>query len=210
MNDKSLKDLLTEQLDHRNLDPKKLAQATNIPEKYLESLLGGDYKKLPAAPYVRGYLDRVAAALNLNNEELWEVYQKEVSLKKSGPSDLLPFNRFAMRSIKKRTILIAALIALLIIYLLLNASRLFGSPSLEIINPPSATLVVFDPVFTIIGEINPQAKLLINGEEILIDRDGQFQKGYNLQPGLNLIEFSAKKFLGKETKVVKQIIYQPQ
>ena len=42
-----------------------------------------------------------------------------------------------------------------------------------------------------------------------MESDGKFLKDYNLQPGTNEIEIKAKRFLGKEIKVVREIIYQP-
>ena len=51
--------------------------------------------------------------------------------------------------------------------------------------------------------------MTINGNEIFIEDGGKFSKDYNLQPGINEIEIKAKRFLGKEIKVVKEVIYQP-
>ncbi|OGY62435.1 MAG: hypothetical protein A2745_03105 [Candidatus Harrisonbacteria bacterium RIFCSPHIGHO2_01_FULL_44_13] len=210
METKLLKDLINEQLEIKGLNLERLAQATNIPLRYLESLVRGDYKKLPAALYVRNYLNKIAMILNLNNEELWQFYQRETLPEKSGPTDVLPFNRFALKSIKKRIIIVAAAIILVILYLLLNAGRLLGSPELEIANPTSPTVVVSESTIALAGRTDSDDKLLINDEEVYIDKNGQFQKDYNLQPGLNTVAFSVKRFLGKETKIVRQIIYQPQ
>ena len=84
-----------------------------------------------------------------------------------------------------------------------------GRPVITIESPLSATLVTSFPSYDFIGKMDDRDKLFINGEEVYVDKNGQFQKNYNLQPGLNTFEITAKRFLGQETKVVKQIIYQP-
>jgi len=38
----------------------------------------------------------------------------------------------------------------------------------------------------------------------------KFGNDFALQPGLNTVEFKAKRLLGKEVTIIKQIIYQPQ
>ena len=63
--------------------------------------------------------------------------------------------------------------------------------------------------FQITGQLEQRDKLMINNEEIFIDPTGQFSKEYNLQPGLNIIEFKAKRLLGREVIVTKRILYEP-
>lgn len=206
--DKPLQELLKEQVTIKGYNVERLTRVTGIPERYLEGLLSGDYSKLPPAPYVRGYLMAIAPLLDLNAEELWEEYKKEEWLKKSGALDKLPTNRFAIKSISKKKIVAAIFGILLIIYLGWNIGHLLGKPKLEIINPSLETITTEESTIKLIGYINPADKLLINTEEIVTDSNGLFTKDYSLQAGLNTIEFLAKRFLGKETKVVKQIIYQ--
>jgi hypothetical protein len=208
---KSLKDLLAERADAKGLNLEKLFQATEVPKHYLEAIFKGDWKKLPASPYARGYFKKLAPLLNLEPAEIWDLYENETDLvRASGAGDRLPENRFA---IKRKSYAWAwpALAAVLIIgYLSLNLDRLLGRPELSVDSPLSASLVTAIPAFTISGKAGSQDKLFINNEEVFVEKSGEFQKNYSLQPGLNTFEIMAKRFLGRETKVVKQIIYQPQ
>jgi len=206
--DKPLHELLKEQFAIKGYNIERLTRITGIPERYIEGLINGDYNKLPPAPYVRGYLLAIAPLLDLNAEGLWEEYKKEEGLKSSGASDKLPTNRFAIKSISKKKIIGAIFGILLVSYLGWNIGHLLGKPKLDIINPAPSTITTEKSTIKLVGYINPADKLLINAEEVVVDSNGLFTKDYNLQAGLNTVEFLAKRFLGKETKVVKQIMYQ--
>ncbi len=206
---KDFKTLISEAIGHRNINLERLSQITNIPSRYLEAIQNLDTGKLPAAPYVRGYLKKIAAALNLNSAELWQLYEKELAPKSSGAFDKLPINRFAIQSLGKKGILVGLIVLFALVYILINAGNLFGAPPLAITNPAAATLMAAEPVIVLEGKFDPKDKLTINDEERLGDAQGNFSIPFNLQPGLNTVEFKVKRFLGKETVITKQVLYQP-
>lgn len=204
--DKSLKETIEEQLSIKGFSLERIAEITDIPLRYLEALIQGNTKKLPAAPYVRGYLFKIGKILDFDGNELWEAYKKESGIKSSGPEDRLPSNRFAIKSINKKYIVIALIIILLVGYLIWQAPRWLGQPPLTVYPMEEKTS---EPEVVISGKIEPRDKLTINSEEILVDSKGNFSKNYNLQEGPNTIEVKVKRFLGRETKIVRQIEYQP-
>jgi len=208
-NVKNLKDILSEHLELKGLNFLRLQQLTGIPERYLEALLKGNFEKMPAAPYTRGYLMKIAEIFNLNGEELWQQYKRETEIKSSGLSDRLPENRFAIQSIKKEWLVMGIVIIGLIIYLSFNLPRIFGKPSLTILIPRAEISFSNQPTITVIGKISPSDVLKINKQNIPVDKTGRFEKTYNLLPGLNIFEFTAKRLLGKEIKIARQVIYQP-
>lgn len=206
---KNLTETFQEALGLRGLNIEKLAELTDIPEMYLLALRDADFSKLPAAPYVRGYLMKIADVLRIDGETLWQTYKNE-NIKTSGAKDKLPSNRFLIKPLKKKTFVFGFIAIFVIIYLIGRVDNFLGTPKLEIINPAFPTVVVKEPNMKLIGETDSQNKLTINNEEIFIGKDGRFEKEISLQPGVNIVEFKAKKLLGKETKVVRQIMYQPQ
>lgn len=210
----SLSELISEALELRSLDVKKLAELTDIPVHYLAALTAGDLKKLPAVPYVRGYLMRIAEALRMDANLLLGAYRQEIlsqSLKTSGPEDKLPVNRFTLkRSSWKRNFLVVGIILVLaVVYLIWRVDDFLGTPQIEVASPSVDNLIVNSPSIKLAGEISPQDKLTINGEETLAEKSGRFEKDLPLQAGINTIEFKVKRFLGKEVKITRQVIYQP-
>lgn len=209
MEQKSLKDLISERLDVKGFNLEKAFQATGVPKHFLESILKGEWHKLPPAPYAKGYFKKLESLLEFEPNSLWSFYQNETDVKVSGAEDRLPENRFAIKKRGSKWAWPSIATAIIIIYLFFNASRLLGVPKLDITNPPVATVITYLPNFTFTGEIDSSDKLSINGEEVYVDKSGKFQEDYKLQPGLNTFEFVSKKFLGKEARVVKQVVYQP-
>lgn len=210
---KNLSELITETLELRNLDVKKLSELTDIPTYYLTALIDGELSKLPAAPYIRGYLIKIAEILRIDSDVFLRAYKQEISLrplKTSGPEDKLPFNRYALKPLHRKTAIIVGIILLLAIaYFFWRIDDFLGTPQIEIISPASDNFIVNIPSIKLLGRVELRDKLTINNEEILADKTGYFEKDFPLQVGINTIEFKIKRFLGKEVKVLRQVIYQP-
>ena len=212
---KSLREIFNEALKLRNLDVKKLSEMTDIPIHYLSAFSSGDPKRLPASPYVRGYLAKIADILKIDIDSLLEAYKQETLLwpaKSSGPEDKLPLNRFALKSKRKIAIVSVSITGILVIliFLAFQFSGFLGNPQIEITSPAENNIVVNSSIIKLSGITNPKDKLMINNEEVLAESDGRFEKNFSLQPGPNAVEFKIKKFLGKEITVIKIITYQPE
>lgn len=203
--------MLTEILQDKNINLAKLSELTGISGRYLEALIEEKYEKLPASPYVRSYLFKIAEVLNADGQKLWEEYQKNSQLKKSGVNDRLPLNRYQPQPGNKKIVLLLIIIILLLGYLIFRFRSFLGQPSLTLFGQlaNSANLVVSIPLIKIEGQIKTGDQLTINKEKIYVDENGYFQKNFLLQPGLNVAQFQIKKFLGRETLITKQILYLP-
>ncbi len=196
-------------MDARGLNLEKIFLLTNIPRHYLENILAGEWHKLPAAPYARGYFKKIETTLECQSEELWDRYKEEAEIKSSGSSDKLPENRFALRGNPQKWLWIGVVALFAAIYLGVNAYELIGLPTLEINNPLSATVISILPQYEISGKIESRDKVFVNNEEVVADQNGNFAASYSLQSGLNTFEIAARRFLGREARVVRQIIYRP-
>jgi len=93
-------------------------------------------------------------------------------------------------------------------YIGFQAKNFLGVPQIEISNPDSSEITFTDQSsVTVEGKINSRDKLFINGENVVPDEGGYFKKEVLLEPGLNTIEFTVSRFLGRETKVKRQVNY---
>jgi hypothetical protein len=209
---KTFSQILIEAMQRYDFNVEKLARLTGISERFLEALINENYKELPSAPYVRGYLREIGKLLSLNGDELWKVYLKgRTEIKSSGEKDKLPSNRFATSSPfwGRSTIIVLLLIIIIAGYLVVRGGSILGQPALEIIKPKQDSLVTNEADFLIQGKTDSFAILTLNGERIYPDKDGNFETKVRLQNGLNTFEFKVKKLLGRERVIVRQIIYQP-
>lgn len=207
MEQKPLKDFIIESAEAKGLNLEKLYFLTGVPKHYLDAIFRADWKKLPAAPYARGYFKKLESVLGLANDQLWQIYKEEIEPRTSGPTDRLPDNRFAIKVKRRWSVWLGLLILLGGVYVAWNFDRFLGIPNIEVTDPLSATMISLFPDYTLIGDIDPQDKLYINSEEVYVDQNGRFEKSFRLTPGMNNFELLVKRFLGQETKVAKQIIY---
>ena len=180
---------------------------TGIPDRYIEMLLEGDTSKLPPAPYVHGYIAKLSGILNFDKDTMWRLYQKESSLTKSGRDDLLPKNRFAVRSISRGWTLAGFIIVACVLFGGYNIYGIIASPELVITIPASDNSTVAQETILLQGKTDPAYIVTVNGSEVYVGKDGLFQKEIQLQEGINSVEFVVRKFLGKEARIVRNILY---
>jgi lambda repressor-like predicted transcriptional regulator len=206
---KNLANLILEALKLKGLNLDKLSQLTGVSERSLALILEERFDKLPSAPYVHGYLVKIAEILNLDGQKLWQEYLKNnAEIRRSGQEDTLPLNRFAIPKLNKKIIAAAGAVIIVLIFVIFRLPALFGQPELKISNIKDNPTVVQEANFIIRGIMNPADELTVNGEIVYPDKDGNFEKNILLQSGFNNIIFQTKKLLGKTYTVTKQIFYQ--
>jgi len=95
-----------------------------------------------------------------------------------------------------RIILAVAFALFFVSYLALEVHAFTKSPELKIIS------IEEDGLNTVItGEASRQARVFLNGEEILLDPNGFFSLELNLPLGESVLNFKAVSRLGKESNV---------
>jgi len=203
--EKNISETLEELLNDRRVSIDKLADATDVPKRFIVSLINGESDQLPARPYVRGYLFKIAEALKVDPQILWQSYRASANLSTSGNKDMLPSNRFAFKKIRTNR-LVGFLIAVVILsFLGVRFNDILGRPTLDVDLPESTS----QETITVSGAVLPRDSLTLNDEVIYPNEEGLFEKRVQLEPGLNTLEFQIKRYLGKETTIVKQVFYQP-
>jgi len=204
--EKSLQTIFEETLEQKNLNHDKLANLTSIPRRYIIAIQNLELSMLPSSPYVRGYLKKICDVLDLNFNDIWKIYEKELRHKSSGAFDTLPTNRFAIHKINKKSLAGTLILAVLLIFIISNFNDFFAKPYLNIENPKEAITTTSEPEIDLIGSIDPKNKLTINDREVVTDINGNFESIYELQTGLNTINFKVKKIFGKENSEIKQVM----
>lgn len=203
----SLKELLREHIELKGLTPKKIADMTGIPDRYIEMLLEGDTSKLPPAPYVHGYIAKLSGILNFDKDTMWRLYQKESPLTKSGRDDRLPNNRFALHSISRGWAALGFVLVAVVLFGGYNIYGIVAAPELIITVPASEGSTVAQETILLQGKTDPAYVVTVNGSEVYVGKDGLFKKEIQLQEGINSVEFIVRKFLGKETHIIRHIVY---
>ena len=206
MEEKSLQTIFEETLEQKNLSHDKLANITAIPRRYIIAIQNLELNVLPSSPYVRGYLKKICEVLDLDFDNIWKIYELELRHKTSGAFDKLPINRFAIHSINKKSVAGGAIAIVLIIFFITNFNSFFAKPDLNIENPKEAITTTSESAIDLLGSIDPKDKLTINDKEVVTDPNGNFESIYELQMGLNTINFKVKKIFGKENSEIRQVM----
>ncbi len=196
-------------IEEHGLSAEKISALTGIPGTYISGILSGDPKRLPSAPYVRGYLAKIGDLIGEDGQALWSAYKEEHSLKSSGTYDRLPSNRFASKPSVPLSIAVGVVVLALLSCLAYWGIKAIRAPQISIYGPEDNFVANASSV-VLSGKINADDKLLINNEEIAPEKTGGFEKEFLLEAGVNTFEFRIKRFLGKESKVVRRVIYQPE
>ncbi len=187
----------------------EVSRTTKIRLEYLEYLEAGNYQKLPADVYVRGFLKSYADFLLLDERILIKLYEKEKGIKKNlekGKND-------SQKKIKKKAINISififtpkkiilflalALVAFIFFYLYREVGSLTNTPQLVILSPENNSKIGENSVL-LIGKTDKDARILINDQLVLVDDNGKFQENIAMQQGINVIHVRAVNKFQKET-----------
>ncbi len=202
---RNITELLNEFMKERNVTADRLADVTDIPKRFIVSLMEGDFDQLPARPYVRGYLHKIADALGVDPHILWQSYRVTSDFHSSGEFDRLPTNRFAFKKIRASR-LVAILFAVVVLaFVGFRFNDILGRPTIDVVFPETTS----EETITVYGSVQAGDRLTLNREVIYPNEEGSFEKRVQLEPGLNTLEFQIKRYLGQETTVIKQVFYQP-
>lgn len=115
--------LLSEKRIQQGLEIEQVARETNIARHYLEALENDNYDIFPGEPYVIGFLRNYCDHLNLNADEIVNLY-KQIKIQETNvPTDaLLPPKRFLFTRRNKvvLTVILAFLLASVLLFFVIS------------------------------------------------------------------------------------------
>lgn len=175
----------------------EISKATKIQAKYLEYLEEGQYEKLPAEVYVRGFLRSYARCLNIDEQTLVKLYERERNIqsnlgrpvfKKTFYPKNFNISSFVITPRSLAIAMIFLLVAGSFFYLYREFQSFAGEPRLVILNPPiDTTTIVETNEITVEGKTDKGARVSINNQPVFVGSDGEFSGKLILQPGTNTI-----------------------
>ena len=193
----------------------EVSRQINVSVKYLEAIEIGQYDQLPGEVYAKNFLKVYARFLGRDCQEYLKQYQSEHKLfRKTKSSQTADFSQ-PVKRVSRLNLLVtprivrSAIVLLLVVaclgYLGLKVKAIVTPPAL-VVEQPADNLVTDQNFIEIIGQVEPETVLEINGQQVLIDESSHFAETIDLQPGVNIIEIAATKRHGKQTKVYRQVV----
>ncbi|HPD07803.1 hypothetical protein KBI31_00655 [Patescibacteria group bacterium] len=104
-----------------------------------------------------------------------------------------------------RNILVALLIITIVIYIIFSLKKIFSPPRLKIISPQD-NIATTERQILLSGQTDPEVQIDVNGEIIISDESGYFNRPINLHLGTNYLNIKAIKQYGGQTEITRQII----
>jgi len=185
----------------------EISRATRIQVKYLEYLENGEYHKLPADVYVRGFLRSYAHYLNIDEQAFINLYERErhiqVNLNQETEKKTFNVKNLSISSfvITPRSIVVVMIFLLVggaFFYLFREFQAFAGAPRLIILSPAERTTIIETNEIIVQGKTDKGARVSINNQSVFVGSAGEFSDKLTLQSGLNTVTIVAINRFDKE------------
>lgn len=186
----------------------EVAKHTKIQMKYLEYLENGEYEKLPAEVYVRGFVRSYASFLGTDEGSLMKMYERENNIQRNLKKEhfqkqqerVFNFPRFI---VTPAMFVVTGIVIVAFggfVYLYREFQSFASVPQLLVFEPSDGQIITAHDVY-VRGKTEKDANVAINGQPVLVRESGDFYEQVQLQSGLNMFTVVAiNKF--KKEKVV--------
>lgn len=193
----------------KNLTFEEIEKATKIRSKFLENLEENNYKNLPPATFVKGFIRNYGQYLGLDPYQLLAIYRRQFNEKSNKVflEKKEEKSRFVITPNIVLTFMIALIISVFLFYLF-NEYRIYKSSPVIVISSPDEFQVITTNSAEIKGRTQPESSLTINGQKIEVSSDGSFSEEVALLPGTNIITIQATNRFGKMTEVKRNVKFQ--
>jgi hypothetical protein len=216
----TLGDVLRTAREARFIDLARVERDTKIKARYLAALEHGEYRELPGAVYVKGFLRNYGLYLGLEPQRLLEMYRAEQgggSAERTRraavpqPRRIRSHASFAITPGLVATLLISILVLAFGAYLVGELLTFAGTPGLTISEPAGDLAGWGSSEYLIRGASEPNATIRVSGlrenPPVTAGSDGHFTFLARLLPGSNLITLVAHDpRTGRDSAVVRRTI----
>lgn len=185
----------------------EISRKLGIKIDYLKAIESDRFDLLPDGLYGKNFFKKYAEFLKIDKKLINQKIHELSEERKDNPFSSQKIKRHDFIVFPKivRNVIFIIIVLMCSLYLAFYAKKIFSPPEL-IINYPENNLLTKEKSITIKGEIEKEAELKINGELVLGDSDGLFEKEINLKSGLNNISIRAKKKYSRENIITREIL----
>lgn len=194
----------------KKLSLPEAAKRLNIRAFYLDALEKAKYTALPTGVYGRNFVREYALFLGLDSNQLVAQFAREIQGKPKSNKDLFERKVVSKSSLVVlpqlvRNAIIGFLITACLVYLVFLLQQIFEPPML-VINFPPDNFTTSDIRLDIQGQSEPETDIKINGQNVLANNQGYFEREVYLQQGINTIIVTSEKKYSRTATVTKQVL----
>lgn len=194
------------------LSLRTISQSLLIPLQYIRYLEADQFNAIPEVIYRELFLKTYATYLGLE----WESIKTHYDAECIAYARKTVVQKHSIQSVRDRQFIVAPQFLKMMslsmaiggcfLYLVFLGYNAISSPSLAIWSPTQDQWSGIDQV-VVTGKTHEQAHLTINGESVMIRRDGTFEQPVVLSEGLNVIKIGASKKYSKEHIEERRVVY---
>ena len=188
-----------------------VARDLKTSSRFIRGLEEGNYGEFPAKVYAEGFLKKLLQMLLVEQKTpvLDEFHRnwEEWTSRQSKPA-ALPYHWRHGPLITPKIFFLCLFGIFLFGFFIFLGFRLIhftGAPRV-VLDAPMEEAVITEPVVSVKGVIEKESRLTVNGREIKIDENGNFDDEIQLASGLNTLEFQAENRFGKLTKITRHVV----
>lgn len=200
--------LLQQARRQRMLSISQVSEQTKIPMKHLRALEEGELDIFRAEIYARGAFEKYTKFLGVYAESTQHAFQRVLAEAR----ELVPLKVHTPRPwlqavMTPRLVIAAALTGMALLvgsYVAWQLASFWRLPELSLLEPKSQ--VMTGDSVAIKGRADTKAEVSVNGEQVLLDSSGQFEKTLALRPGINIMMIQAKNAAGRIRTIERPIL----
>ena len=188
----------------------EMADKTKIQKKHLKAFEAGAYNKLPDPIYARNFLKTYVQTLGGDVDYFLDQFEHE-----RGTCDFLSEARLPRRRANAMQFLVASRFIKIFILAILSISLTgyIGYQVKAIIAPPELSIyapqdgIMTDKATILVdGTAELGVRVKVNGQRVLLNRDGTFEIEIALERGLNIITIEATKRYSKPQTEYRRVV----
>ncbi len=210
MQTKTIGEILREEREFHRFTIDDLAKKSRIRREYLIALESNQFQDLPAAPFVKGYIQTYGKIFGFNYKPLIALLRRDY--KESAKGQLVP-REFLKPVVKRKKIwtpvsmIVVALAGTFfsfVVYVVIQWYNLQKPPLLEISVPEQGAEVSSQVVIE--GRTSPEAVVTINAQPVSLNTDGTFSTEIFLpRQGINTITIEARDRRGRSNIMQRSV-----
>ena len=182
-----------------------LEEKTKIKKGFIEAIEKEDWQALPEYPVIRGFINNIAQALNVDSRQMIALLRRDYPPKKLAVNPKPDVADKFTWSPRLTFVSGAVFVSLLVLAYLVFQYVSFLSPPQLVLTAPSEGQVINETTLTVSGKTDPQVVIKINNQPVLIEEDGSFSSEIDIFEGTREIIVKAISRSGKETVIRRNI-----
>lgn len=209
---KTVGEALKELREGKYYSLEEVEKATKIRRELLKALEDGDYQNLPPATFVQGFIKNYAKFLGTDSDNLLAIFRREYYQQKDHPqprvmeafADPVRPARFKLTPTRVIGSVVALVVIIFFAYLWIQYHQFVGAPRLEVKTPPDQQ-VVDQGVIMVEGKTDPESRVSINNQDIVILDNGEFKEEVKLISAVNKISIVSTNKIGQRTQIERTV-----